>query len=60
VWPDWLDKVITAGPVGIFALLWWLERSERVANSKQFFDAMIETKIALEALVRIVTPQGRQ
>jgi hypothetical protein len=60
VWPDWLEKVIAGGPAAIFALIWWLERSERVANGKQFISAMIETKIALEALVKIVTPQGRQ
>jgi hypothetical protein len=60
VWPDWLDKVIAGGPAAIFALMWWLERSERVTNGKAFVAAMIETKIALEALVKIVTPQGRQ
>ena len=60
MWPDWLDKVVTAGPTAILALMWWLERSERVSNSNKFFEAMMETKIALEALVKIATPQGRQ
>lgn len=55
---DWMDKMIAGGPAAIMGVMWWLERSERVANAQKFSAAMIETKAALEALVKMVTPQS--
>jgi hypothetical protein len=54
---DWVDKLIAMGPAGIMAVMWWLERSERVENTQKFTAAMIETKAALEALVELSRPQ---
>lgn len=58
--PDWLDKLITAGPTCIFAAMWWLERQERREEreehktvSRDMIEAMIKTESTLETLGRI-------
>lgn len=58
--PDWIERVVAGGPAAIFAMMWWLERTERKANADGFIKAMIETKASLEALVKLVSPQGRK
>lgn len=57
--PDWVEKVITASPAAIFAVMWWLERTERVAIMERALTAMLETKGALLTLVSILKPDGR-
>lgn len=56
--PDYLDKIIAAGPAAIFATLWYLERTERKAMMERALTAMIETKTALQALSSILKPSG--
>ena len=52
--PDWLDKVVTASPALIFATMWWLERTERVAIMERALMAMNETKNTLQTLASIL------
>lgn len=52
--PDWLEKVVTASPAVIFATMWWLERTERVAIMERALIAMNETKNALQTLSSIL------
>ncbi len=33
--PEWLEKLATASPGLIFAVMWWLERTERRENAKE-------------------------
>lgn len=56
--PDWLKDLATAGPAAIFAVMWWLERSERKDNAEKFWTAMVETKSALQALSSLLKPNG--
>ncbi len=56
--PEWLDKVITAGPAMIFAAMWWLERSERKDIMERALIAMVETKTTLQLLASILKPTG--
>lgn len=56
--PEWMDKVVTAGPAAIFAAMWWLERTERKEMMERALSAMIETKTALQALASILKPNG--
>ena len=55
--PDWIEKVVAAGPAAIFAVMWWFERSERRDIMERALVAMIETKTALQALSSILTPR---
>ncbi len=59
--PDWLEKVVTAGPAFIFAVMWWLERTERREEreehktvSRDMITAMLKTENTLEILSRIL------
>lgn len=58
--PDWLEKLVTAGPGVIFAFMWWLERQERRAEreehktvSKDMITAMLKTENTLATLAKI-------
>lgn len=58
--PDWLDKIVTGGPAFIFAVLWWLERSERRQEreehktvSRDMIEAMVKTENTLSTLGKI-------
>lgn len=58
--PDWLEKVVTGGPALIFAIMWWLERTERRQEreehktvSKDMISAMIKTENTLATLGKI-------
>jgi uncharacterized membrane protein YfbV (UPF0208 family) len=57
--PEWVEKVITASPAAIFAVMWWLERTERVAIMERALAAMIETKSTLQTLASILKSNGR-
>lgn len=56
--PEWIDKIITAGPAAIFATMWYLERTERKAIMERALTAMAETKTALQALSSILKPSS--
>lgn len=56
--PDWIDKVATASPAVIFAVMWWLERTERKDIMERALLAMTETKSALQALTSVLKPEG--
>lgn len=56
--PDWIERLATAGPAVIFAVLWWFERQERREILERALSAMIETKSALQALSAILTPHS--
>lgn len=56
----WLEKIITGSPALIFALMWWLERQERIKEreehktvSRDMIEAMVKTESTLETLSRI-------
>lgn len=58
--PDWLEKLVTAGPAVIFAFMWWLERQERRSEreehktvSKDMITAMLKTENTLATLAKI-------
>lgn len=58
--PAWLDKIITGSPALIFALMWWLERQERLKEreehktvSRDMIESMVKTENTLETLSRI-------
>jgi hypothetical protein len=55
--PEWLEKLATAGPAVIFAVMWWLERTERREERKEhktvsrdMIDAMVKTENTLATL----------
>lgn len=57
VLPDWLEKVATAGPAFIFAVMWWLERAERKQErnehktvSRDMIEAMVKTENTLATI----------
>lgn len=57
--PDWLEKVVTAGPAMIFAAMWWLERQERRQEreehktvSRDMISAMLKVENTLETFGR--------
>lgn len=62
------EFVQTAGPAGIFAVMWWLERKERLekdkeldAMAKEMVKAASETATALTAIKDVVTTtRGRR
>ena len=56
--PDWIKDLAAAGPAAIFAVMWWLERSERKDMSDRLLEAIIETKAALRTLVELAKPSG--
>lgn len=64
--PDWLERVVTGGPALIFAIMWWLERTERRQEreehktvSKDMISAMIKTENTLAMLSKIFATGGR-
>ena len=57
--PDWVKDIATAGPSVIFAVMWWLERSERKEIMERSITAMLETRAALAALSFVLTPRTR-
>lgn len=53
--PEWLKEIATAGPALIFAVMWWLERTERREErrehktvSRDMIDAMVKVESTLE------------
>jgi hypothetical protein len=55
--PEWLEKLATAGPAVIFAVMWWLERTERRQEraehktvSRDMIAAMLKTENTLETI----------
>ncbi len=64
--PELLDLVRSGGAAiaPLFAILWWLERSERQAAQlelrtaiREFVTAMVEAKTALSQMVTILSPR---
>lgn len=55
--PEWLDKLATAGPAFIFAVMWWLERTERKQErdehktvARDMIEAMVKTENTLATI----------
>lgn len=55
--PEWLEKLATAGPAFIFAVMWWLERQERRQEreehktvARDMIEAMVKTENTLATL----------
>jgi hypothetical protein len=55
--PEWLEKLATAGPAFIFAVMWWLERAERKEEreehktvSRDMINAMVKTENTLATI----------
>jgi hypothetical protein len=55
--PEWFKEIVTAGPAFIFAVLWWLERTERLKEreehktvSRDMISAMVKTESTLATL----------
>lgn len=65
--PEWLEKLATAGPAFIFAVMWWLERSERKQErdehktvSRDMIEAMVKTENTLATLGKVFTGRPAQ
>ncbi len=65
--PDWLDKIIAGGPAAIFALLWWLERSNRIdlenelkGIAKDSVQAMTGLKVTVDNFANVFNPLNRR
>jgi hypothetical protein len=55
--PEWFKDIVTAGPAFIFAVLWWLERTERREEreehktvSREMIQAMVKTENTLATI----------
>ena len=55
--PEWLEKLATAGPAFIFAVMWWLERTERKQErdehktvARDMIEAMVKTENTLATI----------
>lgn len=48
--PDWIEKLLSAGPAAIFATMWWLERSDRKEASAKLETLSERTLVLLTEL----------
>lgn len=55
--PEWFEKLATAGPAFIFAVMWWLERTERREEraehktvARDMINAMVKTENTLATI----------
>jgi len=65
--PEWLKEIATAGPALIFAVMWWLERTERREERKEhktvsrdMIDAMVKTENTLATLGNVFMGRSQQ
>jgi hypothetical protein len=54
-WTGMLEKVIAGGPALIFAVLWWLERTDRISKDVKMEQLTERTLVLLTELKGMIT-----
>jgi hypothetical protein len=54
-WTGMLEKVIAGGPALIFAVLWWLERTDRISKDLKLEQLTERTLVLLTELKGMIT-----
>lgn len=57
--PEWLEKLATASPALIFAVMWWLERLDRREANRDLKSLSERTVITLTELKDRLSGRGR-
>jgi hypothetical protein len=55
-----VEWIIKLGPGGIFALLWWLERKERIETGKSLIQTLQSMRTMNDAWLKILGRDGRE
>jgi len=54
-----LQTVMSGGPALIFAVMWWLERKERLDLSKKLIDTLMNMGSLNDAWLKVLNHPGR-
>ena len=65
--PEWLEKIVSGGPALIFAVMWYLERSNRIdlenelkGIAKDSVQAMTGLKVTVDNFANVFNPLNRR